>query len=129
MFSRLTLVVAFLLSQLYRGLILVKDVVIVYSLYFVLLAPFGLVARVIGPGRSRLRQMEFAGTAWVDVDGKSPGQRKLPRRLFYAHVLPELFRRRKFGRIVLYWFLFHMGRLVAKKNVSPWDQPYVYANF
>lgn len=124
MFSRLILLVAFILSLFYRGLVLTKDVVIVYTLYFVVLAPFALVKKVFDRNRKA-----SPDSAWIAADILNADRRKLPRRLFYSQLLPTLFKRRKFGKIVLYFLLFHMGRLVAKKNVSPWDQPYVYANF
>ena len=50
-------------------------------------------------------------------------------KLYYGRVVPTLWKQRRPGLIVALWFVFHLGPLVAKPAVQPWEQPYIYANF
>ena len=49
--------------------------------------------------------------------------------LYYSQVLPGLRKQRKWGLIVVFWFIFHFGWMVARSGTEPWEQPLIYAHF
>jgi hypothetical protein len=50
-------------------------------------------------------------------------------RLYYGELFPVLWRRRRWLPLVVFWFIFHFGPLVARAKSQPWEQPLIYANF
>ena len=50
-------------------------------------------------------------------------------KLYYGNLLPELWRQREWGLLVILGFVFHLGPLVAREESEPWEQPFIYATF
>jgi len=50
-------------------------------------------------------------------------------KLYYGTILPALWKRRQLSLMIIFWFIFHLGPLVARARVEPWEQPLIYANF